>query len=75
MADLTLADAKEHGHHLLERVALEVKQHEKELGLGGGQHARVPGSRLALTHLLSPQITAFPLSGSFIRQSLSDKIR
>ena len=51
MADLPLADPEEHGHDLLERIALEVEQHEKELGPGRGKRALVPGSRLTLTRL------------------------
>ena len=48
VADLPLAQAEEHSHHLLERVTLEVEEHEKKLGAAGGQRALEPTTQLAL---------------------------
>ena len=61
-AHLRLAQAKEHAHDLLERIALEVKQREEEPRLGRGQCARVArGSRCPLTRL--PETVDLPASG------------
>ena len=51
VADLTLAQAKEHRHHFLQGVALEVEQHEKELRAAARQRALETAAQLALARL------------------------
>ena len=66
VADLALAQAKEHGHDLLQGIALEVEQHEKKLRVAGGQRAFEPATELALPRL--------PIMGAFAALCLPRRV-
>ena len=65
-AHLRLAQAKEHAHDLLERVALEIEEYEKQPGLGRGQHARVAGGPGGTLALLAKAVEPPALSVAFL---------